>query len=365
MAAGATLALILLFVAAHWHQPAAMVLNTSAYWKHRFNANRASRHSRAVRRHRHRRHLNWMRAQAHSLPMGSYTAKHLARFGFGSRSRRLRLDVARPLKWLHIPKCGTSFVNTLVHHKGICPGLDPNMLFVNDRVIPSVQTILDEHPGMYAVSLNARHDWVRSCSKGLLGARIMSHYGIQDEYDHVRGGHGATMMRQPEQRAISGYLDHHNFCGPDVCSIAGGPREYAERTSGCAVKLLTRGGLPCFMNQKEARVEISDSEVMEARRRLRDDFAFVGIAEEWDLSVCLFHAMFGGTCYEFEMANVHPSTPGKKAEGFHNVSILNGYTDPYDTPVYEEAKKLFFANIAKYEITRDACRQTCSQKLHS
>eukprot|EP00927_Polykrikos_kofoidii_P073287 TRINITY_DN69334_c0_g1_i1.p1 TRINITY_DN69334_c0_g1~~TRINITY_DN69334_c0_g1_i1.p1 ORF type:complete len:385 (-),score=52.12 TRINITY_DN69334_c0_g1_i1:44-1138(-) len=362
MATGVFLAWVFFFVAAQRQQATAVVINTSARWERNFTAGgasllvsrRVSDARRLRRRLQHHRHRNSkFRAKRRSSPRELHLLD----------AARLRLALARPIKWLHIPKCGTSFVNTLAHHRGICPGLDPNMLFVNDDVTSSVQTILDEHPGMYAVHLNTDHTWVRSCARGLLGPRIMSHYGIEDEYEYIRGGHGATMIRQPEQRAISGFLDHHNFCGPDVCSPGGGAQEYAEKTSGCAVKMLTRGGLPCFMNQKEARVEVRDSEVVEALRRLREDFVFVGIAEEWNLSVCLFHAMFGGTCYDFELANVHPSVPGTQSDSLHDTSILNGYTDPYDTPVYEEARKLFFDNIAKFGITTSNCQQMCSEKL--
>ena len=50
---------------------------------------------------------------------------------------------------------------------------------------------------------------------------------------------------------------------------------------------------------------------MSARRgSAENDFAFVGLTEEWDLSVCLFHRMFGGECHVREFLDVRPgSTP--------------------------------------------------------
>ena len=40
--------------------------------------------------------------------------------------RRLK---ASPMFWLHIPKCGTSFANTIMHMPNMCPGLGENLSF--------------------------------------------------------------------------------------------------------------------------------------------------------------------------------------------------------------------------------------------
>lgn len=40
--------------------------------------------------------------------------------------RRLK---ASPMFWLHIPKCGTSFANTVMHMPNMCPGLGENLSF--------------------------------------------------------------------------------------------------------------------------------------------------------------------------------------------------------------------------------------------
>jgi len=40
--------------------------------------------------------------------------------------RRLK---ASPMFWLHIPKCGTSFANTVMHMPNVCPGLGENLSF--------------------------------------------------------------------------------------------------------------------------------------------------------------------------------------------------------------------------------------------
>jgi len=49
-------------------------------------------------------------------------------------------------------------------------------------------------------------------------------------------------------------------------------------------------GVPCA-----APFALNASLLAEAARRLRDDFLFVGLTEDFDASVCLFHARLGGT----------------------------------------------------------------------
>ena len=48
------------------------------------------------------------------------------------------------------------------------------------------------------------------------------------------------------------------------------------------------------------RSKITLEVAQEAAKRVHEGFAFVGIAEEWDLSVCLFHEMFGGDCHAWD-----------------------------------------------------------------
>ena len=48
------------------------------------------------------------------------------------------------------------------------------------------------------------------------------------------------------------------------------------------------------------RSKITLEVAQEAAKRVREGFAFVGITEEWDLSACLFHEMFGGDCHAWD-----------------------------------------------------------------
>jgi hypothetical protein len=89
---------------------------------------------------------------------------------------------------------------------------------------------------------------------------------------------------------------------------------------------------------------------------LENDFAFVGLTGEWDLSVCLFHKMYGGKCHSREFVNVRPGSHHSKQ---YDTQILGGFTDEMDGKLYERASKLFWSNVDKFGVTGQSCRQTC------
>merc|ERR1719469_93252 len=56
-------------------------------------------------------------------------------------------------------------------------------------------------------------------------------------------------------------------------------------------------------------------------------FKFVGLTSQWELSICLFHTMFGGTCLPVEFSNLRR---GNYSAG--DANPYNGRVDPYDGP---------------------------------
>jgi hypothetical protein len=54
------------------------------------------------------------------------------------------------------------------------------------------------------------------------------------------------------------------------------------------------------------RLELDQLE--EAKRRVRQDMAFVGLSEHWNASICLFHRKYGGRMDATELANLRPGT---------------------------------------------------------
>jgi len=204
------------------------------------------------------------------------------------------------------------------------------------------------------------------------------HNGM-DESLLQRGRVGLIVLRQPEQRILSGYWQKSSFCPPQAHHRCPGLHsyghggsgvgadgnfhviselEYAKAVQGCAVRMLTRPGQSCGRPPLP-----SNAEVTEAITRLRRRFAFVGLLEEWELSICLLHVRFGlGLCEAVEMSNTRPGPMASRSNTTHrhsgyNVSVLRGFTDPYDGPLYQEAQVIFRAQLDEYNVTKELCQE--------
>mmetsp|Transcript_4890 Transcript_4890/g.9776 ORF Transcript_4890/g.9776 Transcript_4890/m.9776 type:complete len:185 (+) Transcript_4890:1-555(+) len=175
------------------------------------------------------------------------------------------------------------------------------------------------------------------------------------------------MLRQPEQRMIAAYSDFKlvaRFEPPenildDSRSWGGWPNttlptitEWMAYSSGCAVRMLTRTGHPCGGMGGPPTQE----EVKKAKERLSTEFIFVGLTDDWPLSMCLLSAMFRVPCYQGMMVDTRP---GFKKKPEYDTEQLEGMTDPYDGPLYEEALQLFNARLKQYNVTEASCKETC------
>ncbi len=242
------------------------------------------------------------------------------------------------LAWMHVGKTGTSFANTIVTLG--CPGLADDFMF-EDHVSPD---FIETH--------------ARDCVPGFgVGLRAQSlHQKMTD--NHRYRGHWVTMLRQPEQRIISEF--HWFNRGPEKPPL----KPFAEKLAGMYTQFLngakTHGR---FEKRRPESHAILLQMLSRAISRLDDDFAFVGLVEEWGLSVCLFHAMFGGDCHPREFRNIRPSVwaeEQKVAAGQYDVTELGGWIDIIDRPVYLHVKALFQRNILAFNISQEGCaRRIC------
>ena len=91
----------------------------------------------------------------------------------------------------------------------------------------------------------------------------------------------------------------------------------AQRRSPCrAVCHRGHQGLPDEDGARRAMrrtARLNATLLKEATRRVLHDFAFVGLTDRWNASVCLFHAKYGGEVYAAEFANSRPG--GKRLAG--------------------------------------------------
>lgn len=123
--------------------------------------------------------------------------------------------------------------------------------------------------------------------------------------------------------------------------------------------------------------------VSEARRRLRDDFLFVGLVEHWGASVCLLHATTAGAparpppAYAF--ANGRPtarsvstatgtaaatSRPGATSsvapKPYDEAELAAAGPDDADDAVYDEAARIFSARLRQHWAS-PRMRECCGQ----
>jgi len=253
--------------------------------------------------------------------------------------------------FMHVPKSGgTSFLRGVVLSNQLCS------FQTKEEIADFINDFDRDHNHNVVEFLEFKHRFSgvleRSC-KGLNAKHFTPaiHGGIGNYYKHDKG-HLLTMLRQPEQRIISGYHHgQHDFTGKEV-SLP----EYAEHVGGCAVRMLTRSGFPC--GSKEGTMP-SDEDVALAQQRLKEGFAFVGLVEKWDLSVCLLHTMFGGECLAEEFENLRPGQD--RNSSLYDVAPLEGYVDKYDGALYQTASEIFESNLKTYDVSEATCAK-CYEK---
>jgi hypothetical protein len=198
-------------------------------------------------------------------------------------------------------------------------------------------------------------------------AKWSNHYAIGEPgvFESHYEGKGVMMMRQPEQRLISAYNYNHmgwpqgfsgwpwdptqSYGNHDEPSLL----EFAEVVQGCTVRMLTFPDLMGHATQEMSR-PLRQDDVELAKRRL-DKFAFVGLTEEWPLSICLWRAKFGGLCYGADFGDTRPGDDHAANETY-DTSILRGFADKFDGELYARAQQIFKADLQKYGVNATSCK---------
>lgn len=255
------------------------------------------------------------------------------------------------VRWLHVPKTGTSFANTVWHYG--CPDMaDDVSVAAYDR--------------RFENEINERYPLEKWCPR-LVDHTPGTHkpIGVDEWAQHE--GHFVALLREPAARMSSAYsfLAHHcvKDCNPEnaetahqgACSKVRDPlrqqssecttlhasrclADYASSVPahGCASKMIL--GYPCNGN-----TTLSSADIVTAVQRLRRGFSFVGLVEEWDLSLCMFHRLMGGTPLPVEFAHVRGN---EHHEGPTDCPPSRG-EDPVDEPLYAAAREIFEAQVSR------------------
>lgn len=166
-----------------------------------------------------------------------------------------------------------------------------------------------------------------------------------------------VMVRDPRTRLRSAYeygMHAHGQLPKDRRRMAAEVKTAQDFArfpgiAGCQVKMLL--GHFCAED-----IEVTEHMTSEAIRVLQMA-AFVGITDEWDASVCLFHAMYGGRLRPTQFDNVrntshfprsfleksrHPSNSSSfSRSGQGKEDVLSKQHDPEDWRLFQAAQLLF------------------------
>mmetsp|Transcript_64945 Transcript_64945/g.132106 ORF Transcript_64945/g.132106 Transcript_64945/m.132106 type:complete len:327 (+) Transcript_64945:90-1070(+) len=242
-------------------------------------------------------------------------------------------DGLLPIEWVHVPKSGTSFLNTLLRIKGHCQNLPESGLTFEMQ-----KTLDKEFPP----------EW--NCDASFLDTDRLWHTAIDIVPGFNEGkGRFMIMMRQPEQRILS---EFNHFCQikQNADCVNQSVEEFVLKRSGAVTKMLT-GHFSHTVTKVSAPP--TRAQQTEATIRLQTGFSFVGITDQWDLSICLFSFMFKQTCHSSQFLNTRPTKGDTSTD--YDTSVLNGWRDPYDSELFDIAMVTFEANCKKYNISESSC----------
>lgn len=265
----------------------------------------------------------------------------------------------RRIAWLHIPKTGSSLGNLIAHY------LRPDL--PRDAVVPNCREEACQHvsnPSLNNIEFQFRYEydtWFRDCvwlkdGHGPNNFDWFSHHQLHKTFWAEWAGSFVGMFREPAQRAISSW----NCFARDFEAISGtspSKAQWAKRVEGTATKMLAGQEYPLEIQAWHQGNSSVVPDVELALSRL-DGFLFVGLLENWPLSVCLFHRVTASACNSFDVDNSRRNT-GRRVNGSWDTSELNGYVDPYDTQIYQAVKRRFWIDVEKHGLTIEGCHKTC------
>mmetsp|Transcript_45210 Transcript_45210/g.104807 ORF Transcript_45210/g.104807 Transcript_45210/m.104807 type:complete len:340 (+) Transcript_45210:53-1072(+) len=269
-------------------------------------------------------------------------------FSQPTREQAQRLHMAKPIDWLHVPKTGSTFLNALVQHPLLCPEATSSMIITPEED-QALRTFRHEN----SVREVCRGSFARGNGLGF-------HYGIGSAYSKKKG-HLMMFARDPKGRIISAF-NFHQHSWP-LSKQAKGIKAYANLMKGQFLKMLVRDysrQMSGFATKRFFVQEPTAWEIREARKRVKEGFAFVGITEEWELSMCLFHKKFGGPCIKSEFLVCHPafSDPNDRQD---QERALRNWKDDFDGPLYEYARKLFHEELKRFDVSAETCGKCFEQ----
>lgn len=258
-----------------------------------------------------------------------------------------RAALLQPVAWMHPMKCGSSLFNVLVGLDSLwedCPAdvkIDPAT--AKGETTDTLSAVLALCPGVFGEIPASCTD--AQCWWG-------GHMSLATIWEPNKG-HFVAMLRQPEQMLLSGHNELHAWFEDQEPKNA---LEYAKIMQGCQTKMLARES-PLSPCRSDAPEPPTAAELALALDRLLKGFAWVGITDDWDMSICAFHAKFGGSCLASDFANVNPGQ--NTTVSLYDTSVLEGWTDKSDNVVFAAAQGMLRTDMERYGVTTAFCEKAC------
>jgi len=249
------------------------------------------------------------------------------------------------IHWVHVAKTGSSFMSTLLQlDDPICkPGSGQLLNSEN----PRVKDVRTWCPGIMMNSNCSDAMHFDACSEGQIG-------DLELNAPRLVG-----FFRQPEVRIMS---DFNKGCVDlGSCEPERTPKRHGQLVQGCTVKMLTHQYQPELFNPAGA-YHCNDgiiepptwAQVDRALDRVQNEYVFIGMTDDWDLSICLFNAMFGNACHSSQFGITQPSHVSSTNSS--DVSPLDGFVDVYDAVLWEAAQRIFQENLLRFNVSKEKCQ---------
>lgn len=282
-----------------------------------------------------------------------------------------------PVFYLHIPKTAGGFATSVLH--SACGACMPNL-----HSAWRIAGVFE--PDECCADKFARFD----------GMHLPIHGLDFDALPEPRLKHVITLFRDPRQRLMSGFFHNRHNCGylknvdapgctgddplqPECAPLLRAPtseklERYAQCVGSCTYYMLTKtsnpnlnGGEYCGAEGKIAYEGIASmhksiTHNLSGPVNTVGALGFVGLADEYELTVCLWHVRFGSPCLPVEFENLRQGVNRKQS--LYGEDAFTKEAEEWmtaDLAIYETAKTRFHNELKHYGVTRSKCAQVCPE----
>lgn len=268
------------------------------------------------------------------------------------------------IAWLHIPKTGSNFGTALMHLAN--HSLPKNAMIKQDswgdhfyRWPPEIWFNDDI---FWTPVYGKKHGFGWHSS---LDEDIMQRYQI------------FTMMRRPNHLGWSAY---NYFLGPEHRRLIS-PISYAYVMQGVMTNMISgtlgKDGLKCLVASAPRFANWSlrpssqhtnffpkrcpvKGDIQKSIARLHN-FAFVGLVEKWDLSICLFSIMFNAPCRNVMFHKTHVTNMKKSNRTIGREHLFSHRDDDH---IYNISQRIFARNLLIYNVSENKCIARCGMRRY-